>query len=215
MSILIQLCPALLLLTGILIAAFRDLRAQTVILRIQGIGLGMLPLLLAIEQHSVALAVAGVIELAIRGFLLPGLLMRTVKRLPPEQDPSTVRNTASSFLLSGILTVIANLVFLPLTRATSTTLGQSSFIGLVLVFLGLQVLLMRRRAIGQTIGFLMIDNGIDAFGFLATLGVPFILELGGGLDLVFVVLILAVLTNRMVIKFEGTDIDDLSELRER
>ncbi|KJE76099.1 hypothetical protein [Ferrimicrobium acidiphilum] len=215
MSILIQLCPALLLLTGILIAAFRDLRAQTVILRIQGIGLGMLPLLLAIEQHSVALAVAGVIELAIRGFLLPGLLMRTVKRLPPEQDPSTVRNTASSFLLSGILTVIANLVFLPLTRATSTTLGQSSFIGLVLVFLGIQVLLMRRRAIGQIIGFLMIDNGIDAFGFLATLGVPFILELGGGLDLVFVVLILAVLTNRMVIKFEGTDIDDLSELRER
>ncbi len=215
MSILIQLCPALLLLTGILIAAFRDLRAQTVILRIQGIGLGMLPLLLAIEQHSVALAVAGVIELAIRGFLLPGLLMRTVKRLPPEQDPSTVRNTASSFLLSGILTVIANLVFLPLTRATSTILGQSSFIGLVLVFLGIQVLLMRRRAIGQIIGFLMIDNGIDAFGFLATLGVPFILELGGGLDLVFVVLILAVLTNRMVIKFEGTDIDDLSELRER
>ncbi|MHB1733413.1 MAG: hypothetical protein ACYCU8_08155 [Ferrimicrobium acidiphilum] len=215
MSILIQLCPALLLLTGILIAAFRDLRAQTVILRIQGIGLGMLPLLLAIEQHSVALAVAGVIELAIRGFLLPGLLMRTVKRLPPEQDPSTVRNTASSFFLSGILTVIANLVFLPLTRATSTTLGQSSFIGLVLVFLGIQVLLMRRRAIGQIIGFLMIDNGIDAFGFLATLGVPFILELGGGLDLVFVVLILAVLTNRMVIKFEGTDIDDLSELRER
>ena len=175
----------------------------------------MLPLLLAIEQHSVALAVSGVIELAIRGFLLPGLLMRTVKRLPPEQDPSTVRNTASSFLLSGILTVIANLVFLPLTRATSTTLGQSSFIGLVLVFLGIQVLLMRRRAIGQIIGFLMIDNGIDAFGFLATLGVPFILELGGGLDLVFVVLILAVLTNRMVIKFEGTDIDDLSELRER
>jgi hydrogenase-4 component E len=215
MSILIQLCPALLLLTGILIAAFRDLRAQTVILRIQGIGLGMLPLLLAIEQHSVALAVAGVIELAVRGFLLPGLLMRTVKRLPPEQDPSRVRNTASSFLLSGILTVIANLVFLPLTRATSTTLGQSSFIGLVLVFLGIQVLLMRRRAMGQIIGFLMIDNGIDAFGFLATLGVPFILELGGSLDLVFVVLILAVLTNRMVIKFEGTDIDDLSELRER
>ena len=215
MTILIQLCPALLLLTGILIAAFGDLRAQTSILRIQGIVLGLLPGLLAIQQHSLALAIAGVLELGIRGILLPGLLMRTVRRLPPEADPTQVRNTASSFLLSGLLSVSAYLVFLPLTRATHTTLAQSSFIGLALIFLGIQVLLVRRRAVGQIIGFLMVDNGIDAFGFLAALGVPFVLELGGSLDLVFVILILAALTNRMVIKFEGTDIDDLSALRER
>ncbi|WP_298208541.1 hypothetical protein [Ferrimicrobium sp.] len=215
MNVLIQLCPALLLLTGILIAAFRDLRVQTSILRLQGIVLGLLPGLLAIEAHSVALAIAGVLELGIRGILLPGLLMRTVKRLPAEADPAQVRNTASSFLLSGLLSVIAYLAFLPLTRATHTTLAQSSFIGLALIFFGIQVLLVRRRAVGQIIGFLMIDNGIDAFGFLATLGVPFVLELGGSLDLVFVILILAILTNRMVIKFEGTDIDDLSALGER
>jgi hydrogenase-4 component E len=215
MSILIQLCPALLLLTGILIAVFRDLRTQTSLLRIQGIGLGLLPLLLAIEQHSVALAIAGIIELSIRGILLPGLLMRTIKRLPQEQDPATTRNTASSFLLSGAVSVAAYLAFLPLTRVTHTQLAQSSFIGLALVFLGIQVLLVRRQAVGQIIGFLMIDNGIDAFGFLATLGVPFVLELGVSLDLVFVILILAALTNRMVRKFEGTDVDELSELGDR
>lgn len=215
MTILIELCPALLLLTGILIAAFQDLRAQVSILRVQGVVLGLLPGLLAIEAHSVALAIAGALELGIRGILLPGLLMRTVKRLPLEADPTKVRNTTSSFLLSGILSVIAYLVFLPLTHATHTTLAQSSFIGLALICLGMQVLLMRRRAVGQIIGFLMIDNGIDAFGFLATLGVPFVLELGGSLDLVFVILILAALTNRMVIKFEGTDIDELSALREQ
>lgn len=215
MMVLIPLCPALLLLTAILIAAFRDLRVQISILRVQGFVLGLLPGLLAVENHSVALAIAGVLELGVRGLLLPGLLMRTVKRLPPEGDLTQVRNTASSFLLSGLLSVVAYLVFLPLTRAAHTSLAHSSFIGLALILLGIQVLLVRRRAVGQIIGFLMIDNGIDAFGFLAILGVPFVLELGGSLDLVFVILILATLANRMVIKFEGTDIDELSALRER
>jgi hydrogenase-4 component E len=214
MTVLIYLCTAALLLSGILIAALRDLHLQVSILRVQGFSLGLVPLFLGIEQHSWALIVAGIVEVGIRGTLLPWLLFRTVRRLPPEPDPAKERNTASSFLLSGLLAVSAYLLFLPITRLTLTSLAQSSFIGLALILIGIQVLLMRRRAIGQIVGFLMIDNGIDTFGFLATLGVPFVLELGISLDLIFVILILAVLASRMVIKFEGTDVDDLSALRE-
>ncbi len=215
MTTLVQLGPAVLLLTGILIVAFRNVRTQAILLRIQGYALGFVPLLLGLQRHSPALMIAGVIELGLRGILLPQLILRTTKRLPPESEPQRTRTTASSFLLAGALTVIAYLVFIPLTQATHTALGQSSFIGLALVFFGIQVLLVRRRAVGQIVGFLTIDNGIDAFGYLATLGVPFVLELGASLDLVLVILILMTLTNRMLMKFEGTDVDDLSTLGEK
>ena len=70
-------------------------------------------------------------------------------------------------------------------------------------------------AVGQIVGFLVLDNGIAAFGFLATLGVPLLLELGGSLDLLFAILIMGALTDRMIVKFGTTDVDELSELGDR
>ena len=60
----------------------------------------------------------------------------------------------------------------------------------------------------------MLDNGIDAVAFLATAGVPVIVELGVSIDVLFAVLVLGVLAGRMQAKFGGTDLDDLRELHE-
>ena len=60
----------------------------------------------------------------------------------------------------------------------------------------------------------MLDNGIATVAFLTAGGVPLVVELGVSLDVLLVVLILQVLTARMQAAFGGTDLDDLTELRD-
>ncbi len=50
--------------------------------------------------------------------------------------------------------------------------------------------------------------------FLATSGVPLIVELGVSFDVLLAVLVLQILTTRMHATFGGTDIDDLRELHD-
>jgi hydrogenase-4 component E len=82
------------------------------------------------------------------------------------------------------------------------------------VLTGVFMLVTRRRALSQVVGFLMLDNGIAALAFLLTAGVPLIVELGASLDVLLAVLVLQILTGRMRIKFGRTDLDELTELRD-
>ena len=82
------------------------------------------------------------------------------------------------------------------------------------MFRGFVTQVTRRRALSQVVGFLLLDNGIAATAFLATAGVPLIVELGVSLDLLLVVLVLQVLTARMRLEFGHSDLDALRELHD-
>jgi hydrogenase-4 component E len=82
------------------------------------------------------------------------------------------------------------------------------------VLVGFFVLVSRRKAVSQVVGFLVLDNGIALVAFLATAGLPLIVELGASLDLLLAVLVLQVLAARMRTKFGGMDLDQLQELHD-
>jgi len=63
----------------------------------------------------------------------------------------------------------------------------------------------------------MLPSGIaegDVIAFLATGGVPLVVELGASLDVLLAVLVLQVLTGRMRTKFGDTDLNRLRELHD-
>ena len=65
----------------------------------------------------------------------------------------------------------------------------------------------------------MLDNGIATTAFLATGGVPLVVELGVSLDVLLVILVLQVLGSRIDTAFGagapgGTDLDQLRELHD-
>ena len=91
---------------------------------------------------------------------------------------------------------------------------QAMPVGIAVVLIGFFVLATRRRALSQVVGFLLLDNGITAVAFLATAGVPLIVELGVSLDLLLVVLVLQILTGRLRAAFGATDLDELRELHD-
>ncbi len=82
------------------------------------------------------------------------------------------------------------------------------------MLIGFFVLVTRRLALSQLVGFLLLDNGITAVGFLSTAGVSVIVELGVTLDVLLVVLVLQVLKSRIREVFGVTDLDQLRELHD-
>ncbi len=102
----------------------------------------------------------------------------------------------------------------PLVTLAPSPATQAIPVGVAVVLIGLFVLATRRRALSQVVGLLLVDNGITAVAFLATAGVPLIVELGVSLDVLFAVLVLEVLTARLRTAFGATDLDELRELHD-
>jgi len=212
---LLDLAAGAFLLTAVLIVWRRELHAIVRLLAWQGMALAAIPLVEGIYQGDGAIVTVGVIVLLLKALVLPVLLGRAVGTEDQERRESTpLVNTTASLLITAGLTVLAYAVTRPIIALDPTEATRAVPAAFAVILIAVFVMVSRRRALSQAVGFLMLDNGIAATGFLITAGVPLIVELGASLDALFAVLVLGVLTGRMRRAFGDTDLDQLRELRD-
>ncbi|MFD9894076.1 hypothetical protein ACFWY9_32405 [Amycolatopsis sp. NPDC059027] len=212
---LLDLAGGALLLTAVLILWRREFAVIVRVFAFQGLALAALVAVLAAHEHSAELWIVAVGVLVLRAGVLPWLLLRAVKGdgdVPRETAPLV--NVASSLLAAAVLTLVAYAVSRPLVALAPSPATQAIPVGITVVLIGFFVLVTRRRALSQLVGFLLLDNGITAVGFLTTSSAGLIVELGVSLDVLLAVLVLRILTSRMRETFGGTDLDELRELRD-
>jgi len=82
-----------------------------------------------------------------------------------------------------------------------------------LILIGLFFMISRKKAIGQIVGFLVIENGIFVTAMFATQGMPFIVDMGMFVDLLSAVMILGIMVFKINEKFDSIDINKLKNLR--
>ena len=82
-----------------------------------------------------------------------------------------------------------------------------------LIFVGLFVVVTRKKALTQIVGFLVMENGIALLAVLGTYGIPLIIELGVFLDVLMGFLVMQVFVYHIQDTFESIDVDQLSELK--
>ena len=211
----LDLAAGAFLLTAVLIVWRRELRAIVVLLAWQGVFLAAIPITEGIHEHDAALTTIGVIVLVLRAGVLPSLLARVVGSEDGERRESTpLVNTSTSLLITAGLTVLAYAVTRPIIALDPTTATRAVPEAFAVILIAIFIMVSRRRALSQAVGFMMLDNGIAATAFLITAGVPLIVELGASLDVAFAVLVLGLLTGEMRRTFGGTDLDQLRELRD-
>lgn len=203
-----------LLLSGVLMLWRRELAAIVRLLIVQGVLLAALAVLLGVREQSVELYLVAAGVLVLKAVVLPGVLHRVLRASGDAREAEPLVNVTSSLLAAALLTLVAYAVSRPLVALAPSATTRALPVGLAVVFLGFFVLVTRRHALSQVVGFLLLDNGIAATAFLATSGVPLVVELGGSLDLLLLVLVLQVLAARMRLTFGRTDMDELRELRD-
>jgi len=71
----------------------------------------------------------------------------------------------------------------------------------------------RRKAITQILALLTVENAVFLVAVGATVGMPLVVELGISFDVILAVMILGVLVNRIVDRFESMDTSRLSSLK--
>jgi hydrogenase-4 component E len=205
-------CGAL-LLTAVLVLWRRELSVIIRVFALQGVALAVLVGVLAAQENSAELwAVAGGV-FVLRAGVLPYLLRRSLAGAGESQrETRPLVNVSASLLAAAALTLLAYAVSQPLVQLAPSAATQAIPVGVTVVLIGFFVLVTRRRALSQLVGFLLMDNGITAVGFLTTTGVGLVVELGVSLDVLLAVLVLQVLTTRMRETFGDTDLDELREL---
>ncbi len=204
---------AALLLTAVLVVWRRELRASVRLLAAQGLALAIIPFVQGIDGRDGELIAVAIIVVAFRAITLPWLLDRAVRaESDPCRESEPLLNTTASLLVTAVLTVAAFVVSQPLQHLG----GNARLVGaaLAVVLIAVFVMITRRSAVSQAVGFLMLDNGITATAFLISAGVPLIVELGASLDVLVAVVVIGVLTGRIRQLFGGTDLDQLRELHE-
>ena len=209
-------CGAL-LVTAVVIVWRRRLTAIIAMLALQGTALAAIAAVLAVHARDVRLGVVAAGVLALRAVALPWLLGRAIAGVGPGAGSRETRplvNVTASLLAVAALALVAYAVSRPLAALGPSPATTAIPVGITVTLTGFFVLVTRRRAVSQLAGFLLMDNGITATGFLTTAGTGLLVELGVSLDVLLAVVVLRVLASRMRDAFGDTDLDDLRELHD-
>jgi|SRR5664280_2168667 len=203
-----------LLLSAVVMVWRSSLRAAVRLLAVQGTALGLLVAAIGVHGREPALLAVAVLVLALKAVALPLVLRRqTSPGAGAHRDTPRIDPTAGLVAVT-LLVTLAYLVSRPLIALGSGPAVRAVPVGMAMVLIGFLLLVTRRRALSQLIGFLVLDNGIAAVAFLTAGGVPLVVELGASLDVLLVVLILQVLSGRIRVTHDITDLGDLSELHD-
>jgi hydrogenase-4 component E len=144
---------------------------------------------------------------------IPRVLHRARRHLGIEIESRPFVNTPLSVLFAGVLTLIAYGIAQPIVALSDLPTRASIPMALAVVFVGLFIVVSRRSALTQIVGFLVMENGIALLAVLATFGVPLIVELGVFLDVLLGFLVMQVFVYRIRETFATIDVDQLRKLR--
>ncbi len=210
----IDLAAVAVLVIGVAGLWRRDLRALVGLLRIQGIALALVAAATAATQHDVGLGVTAVLVVVVKAGVVPTLLGRVARSDPGARESAPFINVPSSLVLAAALVGLAVVVGAPLHALAPGRAAALAPLGLATVLTGYLLLVTRRRALSQVVGLLVIDNGVALMTFLLTAGVPLIVELGGSLDVLLVVVVLRALLGTMRARLGNVALDELRELHD-
>ena len=101
-------------------------------------------------------------------------------------------NITSSLAIAALLVLLAYAVMRPLVLTSQLPTRGGLPLAMGLVFVGLFIVITRKKALAQIVGFLVLENGIALLALLGTFGIPLIVELGVFLDVMMGFLVMQV-----------------------
>lgn len=179
----------------------------------QSVVLGALTAAVGYFGHDPQLYVVAVLLFGIKAVAIPKLLRRVSQRFTAGRESAPYVNTATSLVVSGLLVLLAYAAARPLEAVADAPTRAGMPLAMGLLFISLFIIISRKLAITQVIGFLMLENAIALLAVLATYGVPLIVELGVFLDALMGFLVMQIFLYDIHDTFSTTDVDVLERLK--
>jgi len=210
----LDLILVLVVLTTLRLLASSRLGAAIRIVALQGVLVGLVPLFAsehALGWRALVLAAGSIV---LKGGVFPWLLFRALREAEIGREMRPFVGPVSS-VLAGVLALGGAFALswrLPgLTGVPSALLVPTAFFS---IFAGMFMLVVRRRAVSQVLGFIVLENGVFAFGAGVMPETSLLVETGILLDVFVAVFVMGIALFHINREFDHLDADRLSELKD-
>lgn len=204
----------LVVLLGLQTVASSRITAAVRAVALQGAALSFLPFALGHTLGVWGMVTSCAVVLALKGVVIPLLLMRSIRQagVVHESEPfvSLHLSVLVGAALVGISFWLGSKLVLPWPAPNQLVVP----IALATLLLGFLVIVVRRKAVTQVVGYLMLENGVFIFGQALARELPFVVELGILLDVLVGVFVMGIAIHHISREFDHIDVDALSTLRD-
>lgn len=215
MNFNIEIIMAVFLLSCLMLAASSRMLHCIRIVILQGLLLGVLPLFLTEDIH-LSQYIAAALNIIIKAAALPFLLCLAMRKagVKRELEPLVGYPVSLLIVLCGVAVAFQLSSRLTLPAPAGESLRLVLPVSFSVMFTGLFIVMARKKAITQAIGFLTFENGIALFGNGMMLECGLAVELGILLDVFVLVFVMGIAVMRINRAFEHIDSDKLVLLGE-
>jgi hydrogenase-4 component E len=209
----IDMVMILLIFSNLVAMGSSRLRMCIQTVAMQGVLLGLMLFIMENKDLSLHLAVFAVAIIVLKAVVFPYMITRAMREVDRGREIEPFVGYGAS-LLSGPLVLIGCIWissrFTPPMEMVSWLVVPAAFFTIAT---GLFLIIARKKAVMQVLGYLVLENGIYAFGLPIAREQPFIVELGILLDVFVAVFVMGIMVFHINREFDHIDTDRLSNLK--
>jgi len=213
---------AVLILSGIILSVLWSLGSNRLMglvkmIALQGVLVSLAPLFLERHQemaHGAMLLVP--VTILVKGVLIPSFLFHALKKVAIQREVDPIIGYHASLLAGLALILVSAFISDRLQLVLPGKHGLLLITAITTLAAGLFLMMSRRKAITQVIGYLMLENGIYllGIGLAKQVRTMHVVEFGVLLDLLVGVMIMGIILYNIHSEFDDVDTEHLSQLKD-
>ena len=211
-----QILSTLILLTSFMLMANKRIKSYIGTFRLQSaliaLAAGIMGIRSAIHEGSFDVLVVCIIIIALKVIYIPNLLHKTFSKVEYKVEKDFYFNIPLLILICCGLVVLSYFSVSRVAGISEGVINSEVVNSVSLILIGLFFMISRKKAIGQIVGFLVIENGLFITAMFSTNGMPFIVDLGIFIDIITAVLIMGIIVFKINDKFDSIDLNKLKNL---
>jgi hydrogenase-4 component E len=213
-SQLVNLLAALLLLIAFAMLSQRRILTLIHLFAWQGAALAASTAIVAFTTGQAHLYFSAGLTVLLKVILIPWVLHRLIDQLNVKWDVEPLINIPTTMLIGIGLAIFAFSLATPISQMASTLTRSTLGIAMASVLLSFLMMIVRRKAVPQVIGFLAMENGLFFAATSATYGMPLVVELGVALDVLVGTFIFGIFFFHIREQFDSLEIHHMEKLKE-
>ena len=166
----------------------------------------------AYVQDAGHLYVTAAIALVFKAIIIPVGLHRIIQRLGIHRDIETAIGIGPTMLAGIGLVALSMVLMLQVTADADPLARQDLAFALSIILLGLLVMVTRRNAVSQVVGFMSLENGL-VLAATGAKGMPLVVEISVAFSILIAFIVIGVFLFRIRERFDSVDVSALDEYR--
>jgi hydrogenase-4 component E len=166
----------------------------------------------AFIQDAPHLYVTAAIALLFKALIIPVALHRIVQRLGIHRTLETVVGVGPTMLAGMGLVALAIVVMLPASADADPLAREDLAFALAVVLLGLLMMVTRRNAVSQVVGFMSLENGL-ILAATGAKGMPLVVEISVAFSILIAFIVIGIFLFRIRERFDTVDVHALEMFR--